>query len=390
MRFLFPYLAIILAAAPAITPVLLAQGPLTPTGAPAATMRTLAQIEPRTPIESLPADSTAQYVINSPGAYYLSSGSINGTSGKAAIAINSNGVTIDLNGFSLIGAGSATRGIEIRGAFANLAVRNGGISGWSAAGIGLSTGNGPSGVILEGLTIASITGPGIDLTQGIGVSVSQCSITDAGAGILLGNTGAVHACAVSNIVGTGGQIYGIYAGAVTDCDVNSVTGSGSADCYGILARTVQGCSVISVNGAGNGLSIGIQAESITGSAANIIGATSNGVSEGMGANVVSSCSVSSVGGAASTSVQYGIESSGTVSDCTVANMGNSSSSALMYGIDAKVVSRCHVTSISTNSTIYGIFARVVNASVVSNLVQLGAASGGNHRNLRRTRFGLPG
>ena len=42
-----------------------AQGSLTPPGAPAATMRSLDQIEPRLPISSLP------FSISQPGSYYL-------------------------------------------------------------------------------------------------------------------------------------------------------------------------------------------------------------------------------------------------------------------------------------------------------------------------------
>jgi len=42
-----------------------AQGPLTPSGAPEPTMKTLGQVDPRTPISSLP------YTIDPPGSYYV-------------------------------------------------------------------------------------------------------------------------------------------------------------------------------------------------------------------------------------------------------------------------------------------------------------------------------
>ena len=48
-----------------------------------------------------PGDSTDTYVISSPGSYYLTD-NLNGTSGKNGILINSNDVTIDLNGFVII------------------------------------------------------------------------------------------------------------------------------------------------------------------------------------------------------------------------------------------------------------------------------------------------
>jgi len=56
-----PFLAILVIAALA---TLFAQGPLTPPGAPAPTMKTLAQIETRTPISSAP------FTISQSGSYY--------------------------------------------------------------------------------------------------------------------------------------------------------------------------------------------------------------------------------------------------------------------------------------------------------------------------------
>src|SRR6266851_1180042 len=69
------------------------QGNLTPPAAPAPTMKSLAQIEPRTPISSAP------YSISSPGSYYLTS-NLSVTNGDA-ITITANQVTLDLNGFTL-------------------------------------------------------------------------------------------------------------------------------------------------------------------------------------------------------------------------------------------------------------------------------------------------
>jgi len=81
------------------------QGSLTPPGAPGPTMKTLNQIEPRTPISSLP------FVISSPGSYYLTT-NLSGTSG---ITISSGNVTLDLNGFTLQGLGNPfVSGVEIR------------------------------------------------------------------------------------------------------------------------------------------------------------------------------------------------------------------------------------------------------------------------------------
>ena len=57
------------------------QGALTPPGAPAPTMKTLAQIEPRMPISSL------TYIISAPGSYYL-------TTNLTCIGGSANGINI--------------------------------------------------------------------------------------------------------------------------------------------------------------------------------------------------------------------------------------------------------------------------------------------------------
>jgi hypothetical protein len=71
-----------------------AQGPLAPPGAPAPTMLSLSQVEPRTPITN-----TTAVTISAPGSYYLTA-NISVTSGSA-ITITASQVTLDLNGFTI-------------------------------------------------------------------------------------------------------------------------------------------------------------------------------------------------------------------------------------------------------------------------------------------------
>ena len=67
----------------------LAQGSLTPPGAPAPAMKMLDQIEARTPINATatPGDASNQFIISAGGSYYLTA-NITGVSGKNGMSIN--------------------------------------------------------------------------------------------------------------------------------------------------------------------------------------------------------------------------------------------------------------------------------------------------------------
>jgi parallel beta-helix repeat protein len=103
------------------TAALFGQGSLTPPGAPAPTMKTLQQVEPRTPI------SAAGFVITNPGSYYVTTNIV--AAGGNGITIQADNVTVDLNGFALLGAGGSS-GVSVSGARSNIVVRGGTIRGW--------------------------------------------------------------------------------------------------------------------------------------------------------------------------------------------------------------------------------------------------------------------
>src|ERR1039457_5966757 len=125
-----------------------APAPLTPPGPPAPTMKTLAQIEPRTPISSVPFTAAAS------GAYYLTS-NLNAPSGNG-ITITAGNVSIDLNGFALIGNASSI-GIYASNTASNVIIKNGEITGWQ---LGIFAG--ANNYLLEDLVVTGCSAIGID------------------------------------------------------------------------------------------------------------------------------------------------------------------------------------------------------------------------------------
>jgi hypothetical protein len=101
-----------------------AQGSLTPPGAPGPSMKTLQQIEARTPISSLP------FTISASGSYYLTGNlEFSAASGDAIIIAVSN-VTLDLNGFTLSSTAAVTGdAIQINADLRNVEIKNGVIAG---------------------------------------------------------------------------------------------------------------------------------------------------------------------------------------------------------------------------------------------------------------------
>ena len=140
-----------------------AQGPLTPPGAPAPTMKTLEQIEPRTAITSLP------YTITQPGSYYLT-GNLAGPTG---IVIQASGVTLDLMGFELAAATpSFTSGIRADGVRSNITIRNGTVRGWLGQGVNMFNARNS---LLEQLRASDNIQSGI--LTGAGCMIIACSAT---------------------------------------------------------------------------------------------------------------------------------------------------------------------------------------------------------------------
>lgn len=113
---------------------LFAQGSLTPPDAPAPTMRTLTQIEPRTPVAG--GMTGSGLFLTGPGSYYLTGNVTLTNNNGGAIYLYGNNISLDLNGFSVINGRTNTSnasGISAywAGGQTNINIRNGRIVGFN-------------------------------------------------------------------------------------------------------------------------------------------------------------------------------------------------------------------------------------------------------------------
>jgi hypothetical protein len=209
------------------------QGSLTPPGAPAPTMKTLDQVEARVIVNAAncPGSASNSFIISQPGSYYLT-GNITGESGKVGISIGAAGVTLDLNGFDVIGVPGATEGIL--STLASVTVRNGTVRDWPIRGLLLLGSNG----VVENVK-ASGNGQGINTSFAI---VDHCSVTGNGSGFQVNNGQLSNSSAIANTgLGVSAQDT-----IVTNCVVRS-NGNGLIT----LESLVKDCSF--ENNASNGI-----------------------------------------------------------------------------------------------------------------------------------------
>lgn len=240
-------------------PAARAQGSLSPPGAPAPTMKTLAQIEPRTPLATLPVTLT------NAGSYYLTTNLV-GAPGQNGITINADQVTLDLNGFALLGAGGSLNALHAPAARRNIVVRNGTIRGWAQAAVALTN---STGVVLEHLRVEA-NGSGLlagdqsvvrscvvigntnlaGIRVGHGAVVEDCLvISNAFQGVLAGDRAQVRRCSAlaNGRVGNDGIATG--RGALVEQCVASDNGDPNGSQGGGIAveegSTVIGCTTMS-------------------------------------------------------------------------------------------------------------------------------------------------
>jgi len=264
---------------------LFAQGSLTPPGAPAPAMRSLDQVYAKLDSRTAITNAASSYFITAPGSYYLTTNlTVNSGNG---ININTSGVTLDLNGFTISSTTTPASyaGISLNTPLSDVTIVNGHIrSGVTNNGSGVYGGSGFS---------AGIGYPSIPPTNVMVSKISVSGVSNYGINLGTGNTTIVEACAVM----TAG-IVGIMASTIKD--------SVAADCFNAISGDqVAGCRGI---GSGNGVIASAAAQNcygqgglncfgvnVNGTALNCYG-TNSSSSTGLFATIAQNCIGSSASG----------------------------------------------------------------------------------------------
>jgi hypothetical protein len=205
-------IAILTAGALAISAGLLIAGPLNPPAGPVApTYKTLAEVEPRIAINAAntPGDADSSFQITAPGSYYLT-GNIFGASGKHGIEVVISGVTIDLNGFSMLGSFGSLDGISLTAARNSISIKNGSIIAWSGDGIDLASG---THARIADLCLTANTGAGVIV--GDLALITGCTAQGNADGIRARDTASIIHCSAMDNLQSG--IRTNSGAAVTDC-----------------------------------------------------------------------------------------------------------------------------------------------------------------------------
>jgi len=345
----FKPVALLAALAALVGSAIVAAGPPDPPAGPiTGTYKTLAEVEPRTAVNATntPGDAECVYRITQRGSYYLA-GNLAGVVGKHGIIISAMGVTLDLNGFDLVGAPAmgAFDGVTVSGAnVPNIAVINGSVRSWGGDGIDL----GSASVI--GGRIANVTAS-FNLGHGISISrtgtVRNCSANwNTGRGI---NTS--EACTITGCSAYRNTSDGIFVGAIaaiSDCSSHSNLGRGIVSS---LNSALSNCTA--TYNTGNGIDVGNSSTLTNCTASNNTGI---GINIGDG-GTITNCSTymnSTLGIAAAT-------------NCTITNSTAHKNGS--YGIattTGATVTGCSATENTATGIYVGSGCTVADCSVASN------------------------
>lgn len=248
-----------------LTAICLAQGPMVPPGPPGEIYKSLGDIEPRTPIRSLP------FTIDQPGSYYLTGNMSYPTPSQSGIQINASNVSIDMMGFTIKGPGASSgnlqSAIDLKSAQSGITIKNGRIIDWGGMGIDCSSSSNTQ--ILK--MIVNRTGDygicvnynsqvidcnvsyskKVGIYSGYNVIIKNCNVKSCNEGIHANYYNRIIDCGAYDNVTNG--IYVRNGGLVQNCTASGNGGKG-IHISGTSAISIIGCITNANNGNGIGSS----------------------------------------------------------------------------------------------------------------------------------------
>ena len=319
-------------------------GPLDPTGPPGSTGKNV--------ITSLP------FGISQPGSYVLNS-NLTGVSSQNGINITANNVTIDLQGFELVGVPGSLHGIaHISGSLSGLTVRNGTIRNWGQLGISA----GP-GVLVDEVSFKANNG---GVFAGDGATLTNCRIEGSiGTSSILGNRAVVSKCTFDSNGSGCTNCPGIQVGQDSTVTETVARNNGGIEIQAGTGSTLENCTADGNGTAGEGILVAADS-TVRGCTAR-----NNGGDEiqAAGPSLVREC-VADGNGTAGFGISVGEGS--TVSNCTVRNNGNAEINAL----DRSIIENCGVDGWTGSARGPGGGILVGTASVVRGCTVANNANGG--------------
>ena len=196
----------------------------------------------RTAISALP------FTINQCGSYFLT-GCLTGAAGQNGITIAADDVTLDLNGFALVGVPGSLDGINMSGFQNNVVIRNGHVRAWGESGIDARIHVGR----IEHITATDNGAWGIENSFGGTFTSHIVSCESFRNGMLVANSGGIQGAGSTLITdciareNTGAGISVSSGSTIADCLARGNTGGGIV---GGLVCTVSSSSASSNDGIG--------------------------------------------------------------------------------------------------------------------------------------------
>lgn len=219
-------------------------GDLTPpAGAPGSTMKTLQQVEPRTPInlQTTPGDADSVYRITQPGSYYLTSNLALDVPNaqKSMIEVAASNVTIDLNGFTISGLfQTGTRAVFASAHnLEHIVIRNGMIRDFPGGAIDFNENDGSVNARVGLVSHIQARNCGVGVKPGADFTITDCHFADVIHGVDAWGHVTIERTRVQDATG-----YGVLSvngpTTIRDCSIANTGLDGVLITTGVLERVV--------------------------------------------------------------------------------------------------------------------------------------------------------